>query len=965
MSATGKTAAQFRFDSWTTDNGLPQASVNAILQTRDGFLWLATFGGLVRYDGLRFQVFNSGNTKGLKTSRFQELYEDREGALWISTELQGVTRYKDGVFNSYSTEHGLPVGVIHMREDANGNLLASVNTGDATSDHSVRWTGENFVPCPRPPTEPIVIWSRTESSFWYQENSRLRKLENGQVTVDCPFEPRVRRAFEDSEKRLWIAVDGTTTLYMLADNHLTSYSTKDGLFDYRFSNAFEDRQKRVWFGSQGGLTLFKDGKFTNYTAADGLTPGGVLVIYQDREGTIWLGTTGGLTRLTERAIAAYSARDGIAGDNVYAIYEDHTGKIWIGSWLGLTQYENGAFQNVGKAFGLGEADITSFYEDREGDFWIGTLAGVYRIRNGEVKVYPRSELPGGQVRAIYEDREGNVWFGVGDRLVKYRNESFTKYEDQSLAGRIYALHADAQGGLWIGTGTGLVVYRDGTFKPLTEKDGFAGGMVRAIAEDSAGTLWIGMYDSGLYRFKDGRLTHYTTNEGLFDNGAFQILEDNQGYFWISCNLGVYRVRKSDLNDYADSRIKRITSVPYNKRDGMLNAECNGGTQPAGIKARDGRLWFPTQQGVAVINPDTVPFNSQPPPVVIEAIAIDSHPVDLTPEIRLQPGQTYLEIHYSGLSFINPELVNFKYLLEGSDREWIDAGTRHVAYYTHLPPGKYRFRVRAANRDGVWNEQGAMLTIVVLPYFWQKWWFVVALTLLAAAFVYLIYRRRILILKEAHAAQEAFSRRLIESQEAERKRIAAGLHDNLGQRLIIIKNWASLGLNFTAKDAPVREQLDEISTTAVTALNEVREIIYDLRPYQLETIGLTRTIRFMVEQVAASSGIDFKSECDDLDNLFMPEDEVTFYRMIQECVSNVVKHSAAKHAGVEIKRAAKTVKIIVTDDGKGFVPEARTAASNGGFGLTGLHERVKILGGRLEIHSQAAQGTVISIDLALK
>ena len=290
------------------------------------------------------------------------------------------------------------------------------------------------------------------------------------------------------------------------------------------------------------------------------------------------------------------------------------------------------------------------------------------------------------------------------------------------------------------------------------------------------------------------------------------------------------MKKSELNDYADGRVGRITCVPYNKRDGMLNSECNGGAQPAGIKASDGRLWFPTQGGVAVINPLAVPLNSQPPPVVIESASVDAKPLDVKAKIRSEPGQTYLEIHYSGLSFINPELVKFKYRLEGSDENWTDADTRRVAYYTHLPPGNYHFRVLAANRDGVWNEQGAALEITVLPQFWQTWWFILLATAATTAIIYLIDQQRIRILKRTQQAQEAFSRQLIESQEAERKRIAAGLHDNLGQHLIVIKNWASLALNFSDKTAPVREQLDEISTTAVQALNEVREIIYDLRPY---------------------------------------------------------------------------------------------------------------------------------------
>jgi len=252
---------------------------------------------------------------------------------------------------------------------------------------------------------------------------------------------------------------------------------------------------------------------------------------------------------------------------------------------------------------------------------------------------------------------------------------------------------------------------------------------------------------------------------------------------------------------------------------------------------------------------------------------------------------------------------------------------------------------------------------VLPQFWQTWWFVLLATALITAIIYLIDRQRIRILKRTQQAQEAFSRQLIESQEAERKRIAAGLHDNLGQHLIIIKNWASLALNFTDKTAPVREQLDEISTTAVQALNEVREIIYDLRPYQIETIGLSRTIRSMAEQVAASSGIDFQVECDELQNILSPEDEVTFYRMIQECVSNVVKHSRAERAAVRIKRSADEIEAEISDNGRGFVTETQPHADKaGGFGLKGLSERVRMLGGRHMVQSALGKGTTISVRI---
>src|SRR6185369_1603036 len=280
-------------------------------------------------------------------------------------------------FTTFSTEHGLAVGLIHFREDASGNLLVNLHTGHANADF--RWTGASFVPYAPPAGEPSgIIVYRTPNAVWYSEAGRLRKLENGRLTVDFPFQLPIKRVFEDSAKRLWIAVDGTTTLYELTANGIKTYSTKDGLLDARFFDAFEDRQKRIWFGSAVGLTVFSDGKFTSYQTGDGLAPGETIVTYQDREGTVWIGSTGGLTRVTERVVSSFGTRDGLAAENVYPIYQDRAGRIWIGSWLGLTVYDRGKFEDAGKRFGLTKARITALHQDREGNFWIGTLSdGLY------------------------------------------------------------------------------------------------------------------------------------------------------------------------------------------------------------------------------------------------------------------------------------------------------------------------------------------------------------------------------------------------------------------------------------------------------------------------------------------------------------------------------------------------------------------------------------------------------------
>jgi signal transduction histidine kinase/ligand-binding sensor domain-containing protein len=957
-----ETPAQYRFDSWTTDNGLPQASVNAILQTSDGFIWLATFGGLVRFDGLRFQVFNTGNTTGLRSGRFMRLFEDRTGNLWITTEGQGLTRYKHEVFTTYTIENGLLSNQVgKMYEDAAGNLRAQ------TAGGLMQWVDGAFkAATPVPGEPPFGTFQRARNgAVWYLEAGLLHRFENGRVTVDLQTGYYVNSFYEDREGQLWIGTR-EERLLMYKDGKIKVFSEKESYWRFPHVVFFEDRNGTLWLGTgDEGVLQLKGGKFTRYTTADGLAGNGVLSIYEDREGTIWVGTASGLSHITERAVIAYSTKHGLAADNVYPIYENPQGQIWIGSWGGLSLYANGVFTDVSRPLGVDlHTWVTSLLEDRSGGLWYGTWAeGIRYVKDGKVtKVEPGGK--GGQVvHAIIQDHAGNIWFGCVDGLIQDKDDRFTTYTTKDgLSGNdISALYEDRQGQLWIGTDDGLTKYKDGVFTAFTEKDGLARNIVRAIYEDAEGTLWIGTYDSGLYRFRSGRFTRYTTSEGLFDNGVFSIIEDDNSNFWISCNLGIYRVRKAELNDLADGHTKRITSVPYNKRDGMLNAECNGVGQPAGIRARDGRIWFPTQHGVAVIDPKRVPVNNQPPAVVVESVFVDTRPVALRPGVRLDPGQVNLEINYSGLSFISPELVKFKYQLVGLDKDWVDAGTRRTAYFAHLPPGTYSFRVIAANRDGVWSDAGATIQITVVPPFWRTRWFIAGAIAALALLVYLFYRRRIAQLKRAHRAQERFSQQLIDQQEGERKRIAGELHDSLGQGLLLIKNRVALSLKFWDDPAKARDQIEQMAGTVAESIKEVRQIAYDLRPYQLDQIGLTQALEELVERVEASCPIEFTTSIAAIDELYSVDAAINLYRIVQEALNNIVKHSGASRASVVVIRDKRAVEMVIQDNGRGFTSGGTEGnGARRGFGLTGLEERTRMLQGKLSIESELGKGTRVTV-----
>jgi signal transduction histidine kinase len=525
---------------------------------------------------------------------------------------------------------------------------------------------------------------------------------------------------------------------------------------------------------------------------------------------------------------------------------------------------------------------------------------------------------------------------------------------------VQTIFEDHRGTLWIGTTGGLARLDGGRFSMLPATAGLS---ITALHEDAEGVLWIGTYDTGLARLDHERLTRYTEKDGLFNNGVFQILEDDQGFLWLSCHLGIYRIKKQDLNDFSAGRISLITSSHFGKADGLLSVECSSQGQPTGFKARDGNLWFPTTQGLAMVDRKAVRFNLQPPPVAIEELTVDGHATDFNAGVTIKPGQENLEIQYTALSLVKSQQIRFRYRLEGLDPDWINAGGRRTAYYSRVPPGSYTFRVIAANSDGIWNVEGARLAVQVLPPFYSTWWFRLLSALIIAALVYLIWRQRTAQWKQRQAQQRAFSRELLASQERERKRIAAELHDSIGQRLVLIKNLALLRLQNQNGNRVEREQVEEICAEASSAIAEVREISYDLRPYQLDRLGLTRALQSMVENVGKASATSFSASIDDIDDLFTPEYQIGFYRITQECLSNILKHAEASEAQVVVRRTGTRLKLSVSDNGKGFTTSgAHTEGRKGGFGLINIAERVELLAGTLEIQSAPMKGATINIDI---
>jgi signal transduction histidine kinase len=689
------------------------------------------------------------------------------------------------------------------------------------------------------------------------------------------------------------------------------------------------------------VNRLKEKKLKSYTETEGFPATSIVPITEDRAGDMWIGATcGGLIKFHDGRFTIYQMKDGLPNNCVWALYADRDGSLWIGTWGGgLTQFKDGRF--------------TTYTPDNSG-------------------------MSGRVVKAVWQDREGAIWIGTDAGLNRFKDGTFTVWRtrDGLINERINFITGDSQGAIWVCTNAGLSRFKDGAFTSYTTESGLSNVSVRVIHEDAEGALWMGTYGGGLNRFKDGKFVHYSTRDGLFEDTVSQILEDDHGYLWLSGNKGISRVSRKELNDFAEGRTHAITANSYGVADGMANRECNGGGEPAGWKTREGNLWFPTVKGPVVVEPGKVTTNLLPPPVAIEQVLIDKTTADPAGDVEIQPGKGDLEVHYTGLSFVDPEKVRFRYSLEGYDDGWVDAGTRRVAYYTNIPPGRYRFRVIASNNVGVWNEAGATFTFYLRPHFYQTWWFYALAILSLVGFAVLIYRGRMRKLRDTHAAQQAFSHRLIEaqeefsrkllaSQEQERQRIAAELHDSLGQSLLIIKNRIALAQSDIDEKETVEEQLSELSNSTTSAIEEVREIAYNLRPFQISRFGLSKTLYGIFMRINEVTDINATAEIDDIDALLSDDAQINVYRIVQECVNNIIKHSHATEALLAVKHNDGEITLLIEDNGRGFVQQENSADNSkiGGFGLLGIAERVRMLNGSYEIDSGAGRGTSVRIKLS--
>jgi diguanylate cyclase (GGDEF)-like protein len=741
-----KAIPQFIHDAWEIEDGLPQNSVADIVQDAEGYLWLATREGLVRFDGVQFTIFDKTNTDAIRSNAIRALYLDEQHVLWIGT-YEGLVRREKDTFTVLGREAGLTDTRIW---DVAGSPAAGIWVATEAGLYRLRdgaftrFTTENGLAG----DDVRVVHADADGQVWAGTMNGLSCLRDGvfrtYTTRDGLAHDKVKSLYRDRQGRLWVGTH--TGVSRLDGDAFTTFGTGDGLVHDSVIGIFEDTAGSMWFGTEGGLSRWVDGRFSSFTVGQGLTQNTVRSFFEDPEGSLWIGTdTGGLNRLREGKFTPYTRDSGLPGDLIWSFYETRDGRLLIGSSEGLIVKDGEAFTLHRRDTGASNNSMAALHQSADGTIWAGTRGdGLYVFADGAFRGFPgREQLARDYVHALAEDGEGSLWIGTRAGLRRLRDGAVTSYtQREGLAGdEVRAILPLPGGALWIGTGTGLSLFRDGTFTNFTTAEGLSSDAVFALHRDADGTLWLGTYGGGLNRYRDGTFRHVTSRDGLYDDVVYVILEDAAGRLWMSGNKGVFHVWKRDFDDRVAGRSGDVRSSHYGVAEGMKSRECNGGLQWAGFETADGRMWFPTIRGAVSVDPRRLPRNRLPPPVHVERLIVDGQ--GLPPGRReIAPGAQKLEFHYTGLSYAVPDQVQFRYKLEGYDDEWVEAGTRRVAYYTNLPPGNYTFRVRASNNDGVWNESGASLTFVKQPFFWQTAWFAVCVTLLTGVGLFAAHRRRI-------------------------------------------------------------------------------------------------------------------------------------------------------------------------------------------------------------------------------
>lgn len=758
---------QFVQTPLTVENGLPQSSVGTIAQTRDGYLWFGTEEGLARYDGLRITVFETANHKTLRDDFIETLAAGHDGSLWVGTR-SSLAQLKDGEFHTYFMAKS-PISRIYEARD--GQVWVGCLDGlYVVQGQSIRlFTTKDGLPS----NAITSIVESADGTLWIGTQSGLASLKNRMFRIygshDGLTSDLVRSLAVASDGSLWIAT--THRLVRWKDKLLEIVPSSKLPKHDQIASLVDDHHGTLWIGfDHSGIASLHDGKLLGYTARQGLPSDDVSQIFEDRDGHLWVGMSeGGVVELRHGIFSNFGKQEGLSDDMVWSVLQARDKSLWVGTnSKGLNHIDkNGKVRIYTVRDGLPGDSIFALMESPDNSLWIGSERGALsHLDHGRITVFKDPASVGHRIASILQDPTGDLWlaFHEVNGLVRFHQGSFQHYP---VPGLLNTATFGPDGSIWLGTDhAGVSQFRNGSFITYTTQNGLLTNFAQAVYVDRDGVVWVGTSPGGLNRIKNGRVTTYSIDQGLFDLTVGAIIEDNEGYLWMTCNKGIYKVSKKELNDYAEGRVDAIHSAVYGTADGLRSPEANFAADPSVWKGSDGRLWFATIAGIASVNPShSETTNSEPSPL-IESVLFDRHPIPFAQGAVAGPGAGDLEIQFTTPDFVAPRRIQFRYRLAGSDAGWVEVGDRRQAFYTKLPPGHYLFEVQGENGTNAWNSNVARLAIAMKPYFWQTGWFQALCALLFLIVVVALYRIRVsFLVKRNRELEERVSSRTAELHAA--------------------------------------------------------------------------------------------------------------------------------------------------------------------------------------------------------
>ncbi len=1093
--------SQIMLDQWESAQGLPQNSVIDLARTKDGHLWVATQEGVSRFDGISFKNYKDMPGWANHNVFTNVIFASSDGSLWVGTR-GGLNQIKNDRFTAYTLNSGLP--------DTHINALAEDSSG--------------------------TIWIGTRKGVAKLSQGRFSIL----TTEDGLIDNDIRNILSTRDGSIWIGTEKGLT--RIKDGKFEKITEDSGLSKNKVSEIRESRDGSIWIGTEGGgLNKFKDGKLSKLTVQNGLSDNSVFSIAEDKDGKLWLGTGTGLDYLEGNRVVNYSKNIQTLNDRIHCLLVDFEGLLWIGSDSnGLFKVRTPKFMVFGETEGLHRDDIWCVLEARDGSIWmgLGEGGGLARLKNGKLQSWSTKDgLPDNEVLSLYETKNGEMWLGTGGGLCQFINGKFNCYDTkQGLThDSVTSIVETKDGSLWIGTYKGVSRFKDGRFDNSENEKGLNGSLIgdlmvardgslwavampggafqikngtiknysvaqglpsdqtTAIYEDAAGDMWIGTYKNGLCRLRpDGTVTTYSIEQGLLESQVFDTIEDGLGNFWLTSNHGIFRVAKRQFDDLDKGKIRQLTPIRYGLSDGMRSEECNGGSQPSSWKTRDGRILITTIRGLVSFDPREILGESSLLQASIQEIIADGVSVPLGADIQIGPGLQNLEIHYSGLSLIAPTKVQFKYMLEGWDKDWIEVGNRRVAYYTNLPPNDYLFRVSVANAAGQWGPPNIGTPIHIKKWFYQRTWFYV-FSLALVGFVFfaafrfrmsrlnekllnkitmsmpiavavidqnnsvklinrqfvrdlgytiedlsdldkwfeqiypdpelrqnasinwqkaisattateilsiprewlvrckdgsyvdlevrlaragdrfvvtfndITYRKRAEeVLKTSREQMRELAARLQQAREEERAFIAREIHDELGQLLTGLKidlKWLEKRLPQGTENSQVlRSKMVLILELVDETIVAMRRVATQFRPGVLDTLGLIAAIEWQAEEFSNRTGIVCEFDQPMPQHLSSRESDTALFRIFQESLTNVARHSEATAVKVSLSRQNGSLVLKVRDNGRGITKKEMDDPHS--IGLLGMRERAHIFGGEVNVTGNPGKGTTVIASIPI-